>query len=224
MLSEGRHYALQSKTIHNAGLSSAFDESIRVLWKNSTDPHEVLHPCLQSGYRKDYNVTGLQPDNPDASEGVTLVGNVNLMECQNLVQKVSFTIFGGYYLSINTLYTGHISFHFGFAYVRQSWHISEPVSSILVVGTDKKRSSLLQQVVHLDECGLFCGGQENSHEPSKRVAALNGFYVVWSFFGLDDTSTVSDLRRVGDEFCKKEWSSIEESLGDVVHVDNYCFR
>lgn len=88
---EGQNYNLRSKTLHSAGLNSAFDESVRVLWRNATEQsNAILHPCLQSGYRKSFNVTGLQPDEPDATDEILLIGSIDLEGCQNLVEKVGW--------------------------------------------------------------------------------------------------------------------------------------
>lgn len=56
------------------------------------------------------------------------------------------------------------------------------------------------------------------------VAALNGFYVVWKFFKLENRANAADLRHEGQAFCRRAWSSVEEEMKGVIELDKYCFR
>jgi apyrase len=53
---------------------------------------------------------------------------------------------------------------------------------------------------------------------------LSGFYVVFSFFGLDMAAEPSELAAAGEAFCQRPWRDVQADREGVMSLEDYCFR
>jgi len=53
---------------------------------------------------------------------------------------------------------------------------------------------------------------------------LSGFYVVFSFFGLDLAAEPDQLATAGEAFCKRPWRDVQADREGVMSLEAYCFR
>lgn len=88
-----------------------------------------------------------------------------------------------------------------------------------------KCKELAEQVLGFSKnCSPPCGWKHSKTMDVKEAAALNGFYVVWKFFGLSGQDSFKALEKEGRKFCQKDWATVQKDMGNVVHLDTYCFR
>ena len=53
---------------------------------------------------------------------------------------------------------------------------------------------------------------------------LSGFYVVYSFFGLDLAAETDRLAAAGKSFCERPWGDVQADRDGVMSLEAYCFR